>query len=699
MTSDDLSNAHANTLSNIDHSLLPLIFNLELKNFPRDGYTDAGELVNIAEVLIKFSSLMVQVYWLKIKSLKKPDPTEHFISQELDHILEQIWAGHLKHTYGYSNSILQHTAAMSESSLLGMSILNPHIFIKWRRIISLKDENYKKFDRELHEGSIPKDYISLLQSLPILKSIYFYKGKIILRDFNSCEIDPFPFFRFFNEYPNPLFLCEIKQKSFEVTLSYEEPYDSEVFECLISKKQNPSENEKFLWIRKIKGFDDVKNVQESIVYLFDSGYKHIVNIANAIISKTGDKESIKRYLASYKEKYLEIDPVKNPMDFLTLLIADLGPLHILRQILGHNQDYLYDYLDYFENIGFQSRQYWLEQKQNYIDGKILSYKGLIGIDEETLQGIKIKIEQDACIWCMLNAAGSQIRSNEGIIDPISRRIQVLQSYKKDKTGNSNSLIETNKVFERTYKFLIIFYFTISKMYYFVQDQNDGSDFIDTDYLLDKEYISGEIEEKYKEISRMPLGILMKTFREEFINCKDTGYESFAMKKLLGRNINDLLLDNRSRTIFDKIDKIATNWIKHDIVIDKCRKEKTEEFFEDAIRLFGFLQYGDFNTHESDEFTLTPIYPMIISFKEAHRNREGMNVYHYEILSFDLDSRNTANSQNSVKILTEQRYYQNENYYCIPNIKKSSKQWWIDPFLIQCSKFDNIINSFRDKYKA
>lgn len=693
---DDLNKAHDETLNGINSSLFPLIFDLSLKDYTKENFERLSEIVRIAEVLIKFSSLMVQVYWLKITSLNILNDIEYNISQELDHILNQIWAGHLKHTSGSSNSILQHTAALPQTSILGRSVLNPYIFIKWRKLISLKDSYYKRFEYELNEGSVPNDFVLLIQSLPILKRIRFQKGKLTLTDFDNCEIDPFPFIKFFSDYKNPLYLYEIKQKNHEVVLSYEEPYDSEVFEYLISQNQNPSENEKFLWIRKIKGFEDVKNVQESIVYLFESGYKHIFNIANAIISKTGNRASIKKYLIDLKDTYKEIDPEQYPLDFLTLVLADLGPLHVLRQILGKNEEFLQDYLDYFENKGYKSKQYWIDQMQLYIDDKTNRYRDLIGMDDRMLNGIiKDQINADASIWCMLKAAGTIVQTNEGIIDPISRRLHVLYTYKKDKSGNNNNLIEANKIFERTYKFLIIFYTAISKMHFSIKDKEDSSEFIDVDYLLNE--LFGELEEKYKEICRMSFGSLMKTFREEFVNCHKGSIEYEAMKRFFGHNINDLVMKNRSH--YEKIDNIATNWIKHDIIVDKCKKEKTEELFENAIQLFTFLQYGDFNIHDSEEYTLTPIYPMVISFREAHRNREGMNVYHYEILSFDTNSSKTQNPQNSIKILTEQKYYQNENYYCIPNTNKSSKQWWIDPFLIQCSKFDDLFNSLRVKYKS
>ena len=52
----------------------------------------------------------------------------------------------------------------------------------------------------------------------------------------------------------------------------------------------------------------------------------------------------------------------------------------------------------------------------------------------------------------------------------------------------------------------------------------------------------------------------------------------------------------------------------------------------------------------------------------------------------------------VKILSELDYEINEKYYCIPNVETSNKRWWIDPFLISCKKFDELMYSDGKKEK-
>ena len=49
-----------------------------------------------------------------------------------------------------------------------------------------------------------------------------------------------------------------------------------------------------------------------------------------------------------------------------------------------------------------------------------------------------------------------------------------------------------------------------------------------------------------------------------------------------------------------------------------------------------------------------------------------------------------NITSEVKILSEWDYDINEKYYCIPNIDSSNKRWWIEPFLISCKKYDELI---------
>ena len=281
------------TINRIDSSLYPLLFQSGGDNLSRYFFSDENLLVQAAETIIKFSSLVIQIYWLKITS-------EHGhkdkISPELDRILKQIWAGHLKHSTGHASSILHYASISDKNTHIGKLVENPTILIKWNEIISVKDGFYKKYEELLLANDIYELYVDLIQALPVLNRVTYKNDKFILRDFNNIKIDSFPFLHYFKSYyDNPLMLFGITQKENSAVLIFEEPHHSEKFEFEISATLNSSSYEKYNWIKTIMGFDSVKNVSEGLAYLFDGGYKHIHNIAKAIVIKTGDKKEVWRY--------------------------------------------------------------------------------------------------------------------------------------------------------------------------------------------------------------------------------------------------------------------------------------------------------------------------------------------------------------------------------------------------------------------
>src|SRR5262249_33955988 len=132
-----------------------------------------------------------------------------------------------------------------------------------------------------------------------------------------------------------------------------------------------------------------------------------------------------------------------------------------------------------------------------------------------------------------------------------------------------------------------------------------------------------------------------------------------------------------------------NRIKHDLVYGpKVRGQVTQSemrmFLESSVRLFDFLRTGNDDVGNREGYSLEPIYPMVISFQEEHRNRDELIIYDYEIYSLN---RMRAPK---IRILTSYEYSTNENYYCIPFYNRSTTKWWLDPFLIRCNQFDSVL---------
>jgi hypothetical protein len=146
-----------------------------------------------------------------------------------------------------------------------------------------------------------------------------------------------------------------------------------------------------------------------------------------------------------------------------------------------------------------------------------------------------------------------------------------------------------------------------------------------------------------------------------------------------------------------------NRLKHDKSTGSLSNEVSSDeivsFATDTIKIFAFLQFGE-RLFELDSAIRElkplshrmPIYPMVVSFREQHRIRDGLVTYSYKIHRSDGLG---AEASESVNIMTPHEYIANEDYYCIPFHKRMMSKWLLDPFLIRCSKLDEILNERLD----
>ena len=143
-----------------------------------------------------------------------------------------------------------------------------------------------------------------------------------------------------------------------------------------------------------------------------------------------------------------------------------------------------------------------------------------------------------------------------------------------------------------------------------------------------------------------------------------------------------------------------NRLKHDNPTGSLSPEVSSDelisFADRTIRIFNYLQYGNVKVLNMSEAARKaeplsrrlPVYPMVVSFREQHRKRDGLVVYSYKIHRSDGFG---ADDRAAVNIMTPHQYIANEDYYCIPYHKRTTDKWLLDPFLIRCNKIDEILN--------
>jgi hypothetical protein len=112
------------------------------------------------------------------------------------------------------------------------------------------------------------------------------------------------------------------------------------------------------------------------------------------------------------------------------------------------------------------------------------------------------------------------------------------------------------------------------------------------------------------------------------------------------------------------------------------KDEMETFISNTINLFEFFRDGTVSDKPPSP-SLEPVYPMAIAFREEHRKRDGLMIYNYQICS------PSGQEQPEINLLTPREYIPNTEYYCIPLFNRSTRRWWLDPFLIRCSTLDEV----------
>ena len=283
----------------------------------------------------------------------------------------------------------------------------------------------------------------------------------------------------------------------------------------------------------------------------------------------------------------------------------------------------------------------------------------------------------------------------------------------------------NKILEKTFRYIIPFYegivgYQITKENITAEYVNKG---INSD-LIDKKKQREACEDAFFEaaakskdaISRLPLGMLVSEFRRLnslFVDSNGkrvhVSEKGRILKRAIGRNeickfstfekIINFTAEDAAGVIIDNIPKDITNFInneKHDkpeaLVANVVFFNK---FLLKAKEVLYYFIYNEDYEHEmilGQQISYDPIYPYVVRYTVKSENRDGYNINNFSVFVTD------DNITSEIKILSEWDYDINEKYYCIPNKDSSNKRWWIEPFLISCKRYDELIYGDTKKKK-
>lgn len=685
------------TRQHIDETLLPLVLlNREKADLSLDDFS-IDVLPVTATIVCKFAALMVQAYWLEQKSITRDESrTDLRLPPRLDDIVSQLWAGHQTHTNAFALSIL-HTASLSpDSSLISRLVNNPRVIVRWTKLIKLRKAQYRAFEQELDSDDWYLRFKELLQALPVLNAVKYENHRLQLRLLGEkVWIPEFPFLHFPENSLVPRYLRGFSAAHRDHSIQFEDPLKGIPIDSAL---ETNDDRERYRAIRTILGAEEVP---ERIVYLFGGGYEHIQRLAEAIADvDTGSNRAraLDKIKKEHCSEYREIDPDKFTIDFVTLLIADKGPNCVAHEVLDDNPTLLDEYLVYFQNNGLGEASKWRAEMEHQIATRKAHIREYLRVDPDYRASLERKLEKEIRVWCLTAAAGLQSEEPPTYVESINLHLRMFKSwseaYWRSKEGNDEiSLVlgDTNKISERIFKFLILFYRGVQAYH---ESMNADSRYVAGNHDKHEKRMLEAISQlwdgnHYPSLRRMSTGMLVGQFREVLRDFNG----SAIVKTLFGR---DTLLD---LSVYEQLtgpQDSESAWVtffnrqKHDL--PPVESDEMPSFMEKTKAILKTFRYGYAGVSDEIPYTLEPIYPMVISFRELHRNRDGMLVYSYELSSIDEQPMPSAADQKerAISIITPREYIPNEEYYCIPHRTRSTKKWWLEPFLVRCSSFDKVL---------
>lgn len=111
----------------------------------------------------------------------------------------------------------------------------------------------------------------------------------------------------------------------------------------------------------------------------------------------------------------------------------------------------------------------------------------------------------------------------------------------------------------------------------------------------------------------------------------------------------------------------------------------DQWINFALEILRYLRRGNFSRGEETPFHA--IYPFIATYNRGNENYDGYKTVTFTMnLNFDGDDKAEAEY---VNVLSEFSYSLTNVFYCLPNVLRSNKRWWIDPLLVSFKDFNDI----------
>lgn len=458
----------------------------------------------------------------------------------------------------------------------------------------------------------------------------------------------------------------------------------------------------------------------AIEQLFNINYKYIKNLALSIADALGQqgygecRKALERGFAKgYPDAFEKFDPeLKNWDAVILMLLIEAGPSEVLQKLFYYGQDINEEIAtEILDNL---IRRFGGKDAKELLaigDGRklrkqaveIVKLRQLVlnanPIRTRTYEHIYRSLVAEAMANLLLTSLADKNAGKKGkpldsdlfYIGNTQQNIEALEALKKN--SDPQQQCEGVRIaFGDLIKKMICFYEGVFS-YGAVKLQYDKKNIKATEaeavrYQKEaEEAFAKAVEETYQKLSEKQDNSILYILRE-FVSLaekcfKTTGnaYKSDAsthhLYAVLGK---DAVFDPREFRKHVEVDRL-----------EELNESNVGWWIEKAIEVICFLQTGSFDSREAVNRPYTAITPFVASYNKQNDTSDG---YHTAMFTLIIDNASSDEQKRlcEVNVLSEFRYSMSSKYYCLPNIGRATKKWWIDPFIIKCQVFDDIFET-------
>lgn len=670
LTSDNRLRA---AINRINRTLRILLFeSLDKNEWPAEYCLANDSLFHLGVNICRLGGLLVQAYCLLLKKKKRGKE----IFPELNDAMKELWHGKQPYDEGLAASILYQASRSPDDSSIKRLVGSPETFVEWQKLLDYGRMGIKEYTHKYHQVDWIGKINKLTKALPILQLCEFQETNFqFFKDKEKIPSFPLVYFSQAEDVWLYVWGFHRSEQSTRITFIYPHGTLQESWEPHMGGDLagHYDLSLRLLGMRR----------EERIVYLFGNQYQHLVTLAEAIVEARGDAAAKARKKLLEELGRDERLP-RNPVDKITLLLANHGPSGVLHCALEEEYSLCDTYLKVLEHNGHGRAKEGLRTLKTELARKEHIISQCLDLDTDYKAIIRSPIELELRCWVVMRASGLQADSPHPYVESVDMRLNMcrrwLGQFEDKKLDVASVATKTIKMIERTFRFLCCFYEGLAAYH-------DSACLNPSDIEAHEQEMLQAAARAHKELEAPPGPLIDRL--SALVNAPNQQY----IVALLGRK--EICQPAAFSRIVTEDWKKLFNRIKHDLK-HEVRRDEVRHFLTDTIRLFELFRHGTERETANDTLPLAPVYPHVISFREVHRKRDGLIIHHHEIYSSARPARDSAEQRHGIGVLSSHDYVPHEEYYCIPMFNRATRDWWLDPFLIRCSEFDSYVPPYHDQ---